>query len=63
MTASGNLASVSSVGAGRVVGRAGELAVVRGLAGQVAAGVGGVLLVAGEQGIGKSVLLRAGLAG
>jgi DNA-binding NarL/FixJ family response regulator len=47
----------------RVVGRAGELAVVRGLAGEAAAGVGGVLLVAGEQGIGKSALLRAGFSG
>jgi DNA-binding CsgD family transcriptional regulator len=45
-----------------MVGRAGELSAVRGLAGEVAAGVGGVLVVAGEQGIGKSALLRAGLA-
>jgi DNA-binding CsgD family transcriptional regulator/tetratricopeptide (TPR) repeat protein len=52
-----------SAGPGRVVGRAGELAVVRGLAREVAAGVGGVLLVTGEQGIGKSALLRAGLSG
>jgi hypothetical protein len=55
-------AGLGGVGAG-LVGRAGELAVVAGLAGEVAAGVGGVLVVAGEQGIGKSALLRAGLAG
>lgn len=46
----------------RLVGRASELAVVTGLVDKVTAGVGGVLVVAGEQGIGKSALLRTGLA-
>ena len=46
-----------------MVGRAGELAVVEGLTNEVAAGVGGILLVSGEQGIGKSALLRAGFSG
>lgn len=46
----------------RVVGRARELSVVTGLADRVTAGVGGVLIVLGEQGIGKSALLRTGLA-
>jgi DNA-binding CsgD family transcriptional regulator len=48
---------------GRFVGRAAELAQVRGLVSVLAGGVGGVLLVTGEQGIGKSALLREGLAG
>ena len=45
------------------VGRDGELALLTGLVASVSAGVGGVVLVEGEQGIGKSSLLRAGLAG
>jgi DNA-binding CsgD family transcriptional regulator len=45
------------------VGRAGELARVGGLVSGVGGGVGGVLLVVGEQGIGKSALLREGLSG
>jgi DNA-binding CsgD family transcriptional regulator/tetratricopeptide (TPR) repeat protein len=45
-----------------VAERAGELEQVRKLVSLVAAGVGGTLLVVGEQGIGKSTLLRAGLA-
>ena len=45
------------------VGRDAELARLRGLAEGLRAGVGGVVLVEGEQGIGKSALLAAGLAG
>ena len=40
------------------VGRANERALVGRLVSGVADGVGGVLLVVGEQGIGKSALLR-----
>jgi DNA-binding CsgD family transcriptional regulator len=47
----------------RFVGRATELARLGGLLSGLAAGTGGVLLVEGEQGIGKSAVLRAGLAG
>jgi DNA-binding CsgD family transcriptional regulator len=43
-------------------GRAGELEMLRGLASGVADGVGGVVLVSGEQGVGKSALLAEGLA-
>jgi DNA-binding CsgD family transcriptional regulator len=45
------------------VGRTNELNLLGEVAAGVSAGVGGVVLVAGEQGIGKSSLLRAGLAG
>src|ERR1017187_4224064 len=45
------------------VGRANERALVGRLVSGVAYGVGGVLLVVGEQGIGKSALLREALAG
>jgi DNA-binding CsgD family transcriptional regulator len=45
------------------VGRGGELALLRDLLAGVAGGTGGVVLVEGEQGIGKSSLLRAGLEG
>jgi DNA-binding CsgD family transcriptional regulator len=45
------------------VGRGAELARLRALVGGLRAGVGGVVLVEGEQGIGKSALLEAGLAG
>jgi DNA-binding CsgD family transcriptional regulator/tetratricopeptide (TPR) repeat protein len=48
---------------GRFVGRAGELVRVRELVSGASVGVGGVLLVLGEQGIGKSALLREGVAG
>jgi DNA-binding CsgD family transcriptional regulator len=46
----------------RFVGRGVELAQVRGLVEGVAGGVGGVLLLSGEQGVGKSALLAKGLA-
>jgi DNA-binding CsgD family transcriptional regulator len=45
------------------VGRGGELALLAGLVGGLSAGAGGVVLLEGEQGIGKSSVLRAGLAG
>jgi DNA-binding CsgD family transcriptional regulator len=45
------------------VGRTNELDWLGEVAAGVSAGVGGVVLVAGEQGVGKSSLLRAGLAG
>jgi DNA-binding CsgD family transcriptional regulator len=45
------------------VGRAVEVAQLRAQVAGLDAGVGGVLLIEGEQGIGKSSLLRAGLAG
>jgi DNA-binding CsgD family transcriptional regulator len=45
------------------VGRASELELVAGLADALRAGIGGAVLVEGEPGIGKSALLRAGLAG
>jgi DNA-binding CsgD family transcriptional regulator len=50
------------VGAG-FVGRAGELARLRECVAGLRAGVGRTLLIEGEQGIGKSALLREGLAG
>lgn len=55
--------TIRSVDAERFVGRDAELALVRDLAGRVAGGAGGVLLVTGEQGVGKTTLLREGLAG
>lgn len=45
------------------VGRRDELSRLAALAAGVSGGVGGVVLVEGEQGIGKTSLLRAGLAG
>ena len=45
------------------VGRGDELALLGELVAGVSAGAGGVVLVEGEQGIGKTALLRAGLAG
>ena len=45
------------------VGRGDELALLTELVAGVSAGVGGVVLVEGEQGIGKTSVLRAGLAG
>src|SRR6266540_1349758 len=55
--------TIRSVDAERFVGRDAELGLVRDLAGRVAGGAGGVLLVTGEQGVGKTTLLREGLAG
>lgn len=48
---------------GLFVGRGRELALLRGLVAGVASGIGGAVLVEGEQGIGKTELLREGLAG
>jgi DNA-binding CsgD family transcriptional regulator len=45
------------------VGRGGELERLLGLLAALEAGVGGAVLVEGEQGIGKTALLRAALAG
>jgi DNA-binding CsgD family transcriptional regulator len=45
------------------VGRAEQLGALDGLLAGVKAGVGSVVLVVGEQGVGKSSLLRAGLGG
>jgi hypothetical protein len=45
-----------------LVGRDAELSLLRQLAERVGAGQGGAVLVEGEQGIGKTALLRAGLA-
>jgi DNA-binding CsgD family transcriptional regulator len=44
------------------VGRGRQVGVLHDLLAEVKAGVGGVVLVVGEQGVGKSTLLRAGLA-
>ena len=49
--------------AGGLVGRGSELALLAGLVEGLSAGVGGVVFVEGEQGIGKSSVLRVGLAG
>src|SRR5690242_12988860 len=54
--------TIQGVDAEHLVGRGDELAHLKRLAAGVSAGVGGVLLVAGEQGVGKSALLREGLA-
>ena len=43
------------------VGRGGEVGLLHEVLAGVKAGVGGVVLVVGEQGVGKSSLLRAGL--
>jgi DNA-binding CsgD family transcriptional regulator/tetratricopeptide (TPR) repeat protein len=48
---------------GSFVGRGAELAQLEALVDGLRAGIGGVVLVEGEQGIGKSALLRTGLAG
>jgi DNA-binding CsgD family transcriptional regulator len=45
------------------VGRAAEIGRLRGLVDGLAGGSGGLVAVEGEQGIGKSALLRAGIAG
>src|SRR5258708_22493142 len=47
----------------RFVGRHRELSLLAGLVEALRAGVGGVVVVDGEQGIGKTALLRAGLGG
>jgi DNA-binding NarL/FixJ family response regulator len=47
----------------RISGRENELAFLRSLVAGARAGVGGAVLVEGEQGVGKSALLQAGLAG
>jgi DNA-binding CsgD family transcriptional regulator len=49
--------------ADRLAGRGDELALLAALVSGVSAGIGGVVLVEGEQGIGKTSVLRAGLAG
>ena len=54
--------TIRNVNAELMIGRGDELAHLKQLAAEVSAGVGGVLLVAGEQGVGKSALLREGLA-
>jgi hypothetical protein len=46
-----------------LIGRDGELAVLAGLVAEVVSGRGGVVLLEGEPGIGKSTLVRAALAG
>ena len=46
-----------------LVGRDNELALLAGLVRGLSAGVGGVVFVEGEQGIGKSSVLRVGLPG
>jgi hypothetical protein len=46
-----------------LVGRGSELALLAGLVRGLSAGVGGVVFVEGEQGIGKSSVHRAGLSG
>jgi DNA-binding CsgD family transcriptional regulator/tetratricopeptide (TPR) repeat protein len=51
------------VTAGGFVGRRADLTRLQGLVEGLRAGAGGVVLVEGEQGIGKSALLEAGLAG
>jgi DNA-binding CsgD family transcriptional regulator len=56
------LTSVEDIDGHRLVGRDHELALLGELVAQVAAGVGGTVLVEGEQGIGKTALLQAGLA-
>ncbi len=57
------MVTIGCVDAEFLVGRVQELGVLHGLLAEVKAGVGGVVLVVGEQGVGKSALLRAGLGG
>jgi DNA-binding CsgD family transcriptional regulator/tetratricopeptide (TPR) repeat protein len=54
---------MSFVGEVRLCGRGSELASLRGLVEDARAGIGAAVLVEGEQGVGKSALLRAGFAG
>jgi DNA-binding CsgD family transcriptional regulator len=54
---------IASMSVIRFVGRHRELSLLAGLVEALRAGVGGVVVVAGEQGIGKTALLRAGLGG
>jgi DNA-binding CsgD family transcriptional regulator/tetratricopeptide (TPR) repeat protein len=58
-----NAITIRFVGETRLIGRDSELALLRELVEGAQAGVGGAVLVEGEQGVGKSALLRAGLAG
>jgi DNA-binding CsgD family transcriptional regulator len=53
--------TILDVESGILIGRAGELAVLADLLAAVTGGAGGVVLVEGEQGIGKTTLLRAAL--
>ena len=55
------VATIGFVASEVFVGRRPEVAVLHDLLAGVKGGVGGVVLVAGEQGVGKSSLLRAGL--
>jgi len=54
---------VVGVGLDGFVGRGGEVDRLRGLVAEVAAGVGGVVWVVGEPGIGKSALVDVGVGG
>ena len=56
------LAYAEAAPAGPLVGRENELALLAGLVKQAAQGRGGVVLIEGEPGIGKSVLVRAAVA-
>ena len=55
--------TIYDMDSGWFVGRSGELTSLRELVARVRDGVGAVLLVMGEQGIGKSAFLREGLTG
>ncbi len=52
----------STTPAGALIGRDAEMALLAGLAGEVARGQGSAVLIEGEPGIGKSALVRAALA-
>jgi DNA-binding CsgD family transcriptional regulator/tetratricopeptide (TPR) repeat protein len=55
------MVTIGFMGSDLFVGRSAELGVLHEALAEVKAGVGGVVLVVGEQGVGKSSLLRAGL--
>jgi DNA-binding CsgD family transcriptional regulator/tetratricopeptide (TPR) repeat protein len=57
------IATLGDVASEMLVGRDNALEVLRGMKAALAAGVGGAVLVEGEQGIGKTELLRVSLAG